>query len=202
MKLLSIKLLALAATTTTAIEEGVCEVDNSLHPRSRKSTMRSPSQVCEEESTATGSSYTTPYKCTGNGPLQYACCEAGLGDEMTTSLEGKTKTCTKEEDDMSEEEEVLKFVYIGSDSCEEDVSLNELNSHSIQAMNQVCQQNHSEDGYTVPYTCNGGTGGETTLYACCMPGVEMNVIWESDSSGLGLCTKVHEKKEEKEVLVA
>jgi len=90
-------------------EEGQCEVDNSLHPRSRRHTMRSPSQVCEEESTATGSSYTIPYKCTGNGPLLYACCETGLGDEMTTSLEGKTKTCTKEEDDMSAEEVLVAY---------------------------------------------------------------------------------------------
>jgi len=127
MKLLSIKLLALACTaTTTAIanddnetnnnlillrgssspllisseEEGACEVDGSLHPRSRRWTMRSPSKVCEEESSAKGTNYTIPYKCSGPAEdgyppgVQYACCEEGLGDEMT-SLGGKE--CTKEE---------------------------------------------------------------------------------------------------------
>ena len=88
-------------------EEGACEVDGSLHPRSRRWTMRSPSKVCEEESTAKGTNFTIPYKCSGPAEggyppgVQYACCEEGLGDEMT-SLGGKE--CTKEEDDMSEEE--------------------------------------------------------------------------------------------------
>ena len=135
----------------------------------------------------------------------YACCTSDSDDEVTDPGHGLGK-CTKLPKmsnglpPQNDEEEVLNFVHIGSNSCEEDTSLDGLDSHSKQAMNKMCQQNHAEDGYTVPYTCNG-TAGETTLYACCMPGVGMNVIWESDSSGLGLCTKV-EEKEEKEVLVA
>ena len=130
MKLLSIKLLSLVVhtKTTTAIanddnkinnnlllrgsssplliSSGDCEVDNSLHPRSRYSTGRSPSKVCEDESSAKGTNYTIPYKCSGPAGdgyppgTQYACCEDGLGDEMT-SLGGKT--CTKEEDESEEE---------------------------------------------------------------------------------------------------
>ena len=169
--------------------------------------MRSPSQVCEEESSAKGTNNTVPYKCrtgTGHrrGGVQYACCEASLGDEMTMG----GKKCTKEEV-MSEEEEVLDATENEEEgSCEVDPSLSPWSRrHTMRSPSEVCEEESSTKGtnYTVPYKCRTGTGHrrDGVQYACCEAGLGD----EMTSLGGKTCTKEEgtmSEEEEEEVLVA